>query len=109
MSGTVIDLNLQPGQRIAAGAPVITLADTSAWIVKTDNLTEMDVPAIQVGQKVKVTLDAIPGVTLNGEVTGINSRYEEKRGDITYTVTLQLLDNHPLMRWGMTAAVIFPS
>jgi hypothetical protein len=46
-------------------------------------------------------------VVLKGEVTSINDRYEEKRGDITYTVTVLLKESDPLLRWGMTAAVRF--
>jgi len=107
IAGTVIDLAVQPGQRVNAGAPVLTLADLSVWLVKTDNLTENDVAAITLGQKVEVTLDALPGVTLAGEVTKINARYETKRGDVTYTVTVQLNQTDARMRWGMTAAVRF--
>lgn len=106
-AGTVIDLDLQPGQQVSAGQPLLTLADTSQWIVRTDNLTESEVVAVQVGQQVQVTLDALPGQPLTGEVTRINARFEEKRGDITYTVTARL-DGVPAgARWGMTAAVRF--
>ena len=87
--------------------PVMTLADYSAWLVKTDNLTELEVARISLGQKVQVALDALPEMTLEGEVTHINARYEEKRGDITYTVTIRLAQTDPQMRWGMTASVTF--
>lgn len=107
LSGTVTDLAIQPGQQVAAGESVLTLADYSAWLVQTDNLTEMEVVEIAVGQKVEILLDALPEEALMGEVTDIAARYEEKRGDITYTVTLRLDQSNPLMRWGMTAAVHF--
>lgn len=106
-AGTLVDASLQAGQRLTAGQPVFTLADFSKWVVETDNLTEADVVKISLGQKVTVTLDALPEKTLEGEVTHINARYEEKRGDITYTVTVTLKQTDPLMRWGMTAAVTF--
>lgn len=107
MAGTVVDLSLKVGQKVAFGSLAVTLADYSSWLVKTDNLTETDVVNVRLGQKVEITLDALPDVTLNGEVTHINARYEEKRGDITYTVTIQLTQADPRMRWGMTAAVSF--
>jgi HlyD family secretion protein len=107
LSGAVIDLDLKAGQRVTAGAPVITLADLSSWVVKTDNLTEIEVVQIEIGQPVMVVLDALPDVPLAGEVTAINSRFEEKRGEITYTVTVALNDTDPRLRWGMTAAVEF--
>ncbi|HNT24875.1 MAG TPA: efflux RND transporter periplasmic adaptor subunit [Anaerolineales bacterium] len=107
MAGTVVDLTLQAGEWVAAAQPVITLADLSAWVVKTDNLTEIEVVGVEIGQQVKVVFDALPELTLNGEVTHINTRYEEKRGDVTYTVTVAISQPDPAMRWGMTAAVQF--
>lgn len=107
IDGTIVDLTLQPGQKIAAGEIAVMIADYSNWIVKTDNLTETEVTSITVGQKANVILDALPEKTLEGEVTYINSLFEEKRGDITYTVTILLTQTDPLMRWGMTGAVEF--
>lgn len=103
--GVVVDLSLQAGQRVSAGQPVITVADFSQWVVKTDNLTELDVVSVRVGQPVGVILDALPGEVMSGEVTHINARYEEKRGDITYTVTVKIDQPVAQIRWGMTAAV----
>jgi multidrug resistance efflux pump len=107
LAGTVVDLDLQAGQRVSAGQPVLMVADFSSWVIKTDNLTEVDVVNVQVGQKVNGVLDALPGKTLSGEVTHINRLFEEKRGDVTFTVTAVLSETDPLMRWGMTAAVQF--
>ena len=83
------------------------VADFSNWIVKTDNLTETEVTSLKTGQKADVVLDALPDKTLEGEVTYINSLFEEKRGDITYTVTILLKQTDPLLRWGMTGSVEF--
>lgn len=107
LGGAVVDLDVQSGELVTAGMPVVTIADYSAWLVKTDNLTELEVARISLGQKVQVALDALPEMTLEGEVTHINARYEEKRGDITYTVTIRLAQTDPQMRWGMTASVTF--
>lgn len=103
--GTVVDPTLQVGQRVSAGQPVFTLADFSSWMVKTDNLTEIDIAGVAVGEKVTLFFDAIPEVSLTGAVKEINMRSEEKRGDTTYTVTIQLDKGDPRLRWGMTAAV----
>jgi multidrug resistance efflux pump len=107
IDGTIIDLTLQPGQKITAGETAVVIADYTNWIVKTDNLTETEVTSIQFGKKANVTLDALPEKTFEGKVTYINSLFEEKRGDITYTVTILLTQTDPLMRWGMTGAVEF--
>lgn len=107
IDGTVAGLNIQAGEQIASGVPVLVIADLANWIMKTENLTEMEITGIKTGQKVEVVLDALPDVTLAGEVTAIDTRFEEKRGDITYTVTIQLGKDDSRMRWGMTAAVRF--
>ena len=100
-------LNIKAGEQAAPGQPVATLADLSGWVLETDNLTEIEVVKIQPGQGVSVALDALPGVALRGKVESIRSLFEEKRGDVTYTVRIGLTDNNPLIRWGMTAKVTF--
>ncbi len=107
MDGTVIDLELQPGQRVTPGEPVITLADVSQWVVVTTNLTENGVVAVEVGQPVEVRLEAVPGLVLAGDVARIGARFEENQGDITYAVTVVLEESDPALRWGMTASVQF--
>ncbi len=107
LDGTVVDLSLQAGQQVSTAAPALVIADLSSWVVETDNLTESEVVNISLGQQVEVVLDALPSRTLTGEVTHINARFEEKRGDITYSVTIRLAEADPQMRWGMTAAVHF--
>ncbi len=107
IAGTIANVNLQVGQWVTAYAPVMSVADLSKWIIKTNNLTELDVIDITVGQKVTVILDALPELVLDGEVSQINPQFEEKRGDITYTVTILLTQTDPLMHWGMTGAVEF--
>jgi multidrug resistance efflux pump len=104
--GTLSSLNLVVGQSVSAGLRVATLADFSDWVVKTDNLTEIEVVGLQVGQEVALSLDALPEVELAGKIAAIRSQYEEKRGDITYTVTIALDEVDPQAKWGMTAAVV---
>lgn len=107
MDGVVVDLDLQPGQKVAAGTPLFAIADPAGWVVKTDNLSEIQVASVAVGDEVTVSLDALPGLKLTGVVTHINGRFEEKRGETTYTVTIAVTEMDPAMRWGMTAAVYF--
>jgi HlyD family secretion protein len=105
--GVVADMQSKAGSSINAGQVAVTVADFSEWLVKTTDLTEIDVVALSEGQPVLVTLDALPDVELNGEILSIGQSYAENQGDIVYEVTLLLHDAHPAMRWGMTAAVAF--
>jgi len=105
--GVITDLKLKVGEFAASGQPVVTVADDTQWIVKTTDLTEIDVVKIKEGQPVTVTLDALPGVELKGNVFSISHNYSENQGDVVYEVTVLLTDQDPAMRWGMTAVVKF--
>ena len=107
--GVVADLHARLGGSIQTGEPAVTVADFSEWLVKTTDLTEIDVVKLTEGQAVSVTLDAIPDTVLRGEVLSIGRTYAENQGDIVYTVTILLTDSNPAMRWGMTTSVAFES
>jgi multidrug resistance efflux pump len=107
-AGTLTNVDLKVGEFAAAGSPVVTVADLSKWVVKTTDLTEIDVVNIEQGEAVTLTLDAMPDVELEGSVMSISQSFAEKQGDIVYEVTILLAESQPGMRWGMTAQVNFP-
>lgn len=106
-AGTITNMDLKVGEFAAAGSPVVTVADLSKWVVKTTDLTEIDVVNIEEGEPVTLVLDAMPDVELEGTVLSIAKNFAEKQGDIVYEVTILLAEADPLMRWGMTAQVNF--
>lgn len=106
-AGTITNLDLKVGEFAASATPAVTIADLSSWVVKTTDLTEIDVVRVKEGQPVTLTLDAMPDATLKGYVLSIAQNYAEKQGDIVYEVTVLLTDKQPAMRWGMTAQVNF--
>jgi HlyD family secretion protein len=105
--GTIVDLDIKVGEQVSPGQPVVVLVDFSQWAVETDDLTEIEVPDISIGQPVTVTPDALPDLELTGTVESIKDIYEEKRGDITYTARIILDESDPRLRWGMTVVVVF--
>jgi HlyD family secretion protein len=105
--GTLVDLGLKVGEQVSQGTPVAVLAEFAKWKVETDDLTEIEVPDIYVGQPVTVTPDAFPDLELKGTVEYISDLYEEKRGDVTYTARILLDEDDERLRWGMTVVVTF--
>jgi HlyD family secretion protein len=105
--GTVAGLKVKGGEAVTPGQVVVSVADFSSWIVKTTDLTELDVVNISEAQDVTITLDAIPDAELDGKVQSIGQNYTEKQGDVVYEVTVELTETLPNMRWGMTAVVKF--
>ena len=106
-AGTIADLKVKSGESVSPGQAAVSLADFSGWIVKTTDLTELDVVNITEGQTVTIKLDAFPDAELLGEVVSIGQNYTETQGDVVYEVTVRLTETLPNMRWGMTAVVKF--
>jgi multidrug resistance efflux pump len=110
-AGMVAELPAKEGEVVDEQSPVLTLADFSVWTVETDDLTEIDVVRVEVGQEALVTMDAMPGREFRGRVTKIAPRSETKGGDQTYTVTVELGQDalEAGLRWGMTCLVKVPA
>lgn len=107
MAGTVVGLAVNAGEQVAAGQPIGQVADLSAWIVETLDLTEIDVVSIDPAKSVLVTADALPDVTMTGTVLSVADVPRDVRGDVTYVARVSLDTIDPRLRWGMTVLVEF--
>jgi multidrug resistance efflux pump len=104
-AGTIASLNLEVGEQVAATAPVAQLADVSEWRIETDDLTEINVVYVHIGDNVSISIDALPDLELTGTVERIKPLGENKQGDITYTATIIPNKSDERLRWNMTASV----
>ena len=107
IAGTVANVLGKAGETAAPGQLAVVIADFSSWIIETENLTEIELPSVEIGQPVKVTFDALADIEFPGVVTAIRPLFEIRSGDVTYTVTIGLDTTDPRLRWGMTAVVTF--
>jgi len=103
--GAIADLAVNMGEMVGPGPRIASIADLAQWQVETDDLSEVDVVNVQPGAEASITVDALPGVTLKGQVKSIVPRSAIKRGDVTYTVKVAITDSEPRLKWGMTAFV----
>ena len=104
-AGVVTKVNVEAGETAAPGDVVVVLAGLDRLQARTIDLTELDVARVAEGQLVVVTVDALPGVELRGHVARIGLRSEDYRGDVVYPVIVELDEDAPGLRWGMTAVV----
>jgi len=104
-AGVVTKVNVEAGETAAPGDVVVVLAGLDRLQARTIDLTELDVAQVMEGQPVVVTVDALPGVELRGHVARIGLRSEDYRGDVVYPVIVELDEDAPGLRWGMTAVV----
>jgi multidrug efflux pump subunit AcrA (membrane-fusion protein) len=108
IDGTVAEIHARTGSTIQPQQNALVLADFSNWVIRTTDVTEIEVVQLAENDPVLIRLDALPEVELAGSILSISPVYAENQGDIVYEVTVQLMDTLPAMRWGMTASVRFP-
>ncbi len=103
--GTVLETNVQPGNRISAGSPVLTLANMDELQVVA-SVDETTIRQIAAGQSASISFDAFPGQTFRGEVLSVPLQGSLQGGVMVYEVpiSLQGADALPLLV-GMTANV----
>ena len=104
ISGTVIMVDVAPGETANPGQVIIVIADLSHMRIETTDLSERDIPAVQIGQKAKIIIDAL-NETFEGQVIDIDRQSETVGGDVTYKVTIELDQQPAGLRWGMSAEV----
>lgn len=106
--GTVTDWLVRENEFVTAGTPVIVIADLSRLRVETTDLDEWDTAKIQVGQKARIAVNAFSDKVLTGRVVAIALQSTVlPSGDVSYTVIVDLDQQDPEVRWGMTAKVEF--
>lgn len=113
MNGEVIQVNGSVGETIKADS---TSSDSSLIRILSDtNFTtevyveEIDIAKVEKGQKVKITLDAIENIELEGSVTFISAiATTDNNGVVTYLVEIDITDTQDTpIREGMTTYVDF--
>jgi len=104
-TGTIGEIRVKEGEIVNAEVPLLTLGDLDHLRVETTDLNEIDTPLVRVGQEVKITFDALPERAMQGRVTRIAPMASLGEGGTNYTVIMELEEQDPDLRWGMTAFV----
>ena len=113
VSGVVIRKNIEPGETVAPGIPVLTIGDLeNPWIkvyVKEDKLG-----LVKLGQKARITVDSYPGRAYEGTVTFIspeaeftpkNVQTKEERVKLVFGVKVSVRNVDDELKPGMPADV----
>ena len=102
-ASTVTDIQVLPGDQVTAGRAAFRVDDLSNLYVDL-LVSEIDIPQVQLGQPVSVTLDAAPDVIYPGEVSEIGQVGQaNSQGIVNFSVTVHLLNPDAAVRPGMTA------
>lgn len=106
-NGVVADVAVEIGEQVTAEARAVSVVNTSAWIIETTDITELEVVNLAVGQNVTFTADALSDVIMHGVVTEISQASFVQGGDVIFTVRIAANDVDPRVKWGMTVEVTF--
>lgn len=105
--GVVAEVAVKAGEQVSPETRIVSVADTSAWVIETTDVTELEVVKLSVGQNVTFTADALDDVTMKGVVTEISGSSVLQSGDVIYTVRIAVDKVDPRVKWGMTVEVTF--
>jgi HlyD family secretion protein len=110
-SGVVLERHIEPGEFVAAGAPIVTAADTSrVWLRAYVNQT--DLGRIKLGQTVDVRTDTFPDKVYSGRLTFISDEAEftpktvqtaKERVTLVFRIKVELDNNSGELKPGMAA------
>lgn len=96
---------IRVGDEPWGGATLVTLPDLSTMQVKTW-VNEVDVDKTEVGQRVNIRLDALPGPVFHGKITSVASLGREKEGDKNvkvFDIQVEIEERDERLKPGMTA------
>ncbi len=91
-----------PGFTNTAGTVILEIADLTEMWVRVD-VGEEEIPAVKVGQKARVTVDALPARVFDADVREMALQGERSGSDVTrFSVRLKLNEPDAALRPGMS-------
>ena len=117
IDGVVSALNVEEGEIVITGTmnnpgtQILVVSDLTRMLVRAD-VDETDIPNMSLGQKAKITVDALPDTSFVGTVTEIGSTAKRDasvaavaEGQTNFEVEVVFDAHVPAVRPGMTADV----
>lgn len=111
LGGVVLSENVEPGEFVAAGTPVVTIGELDpVWLRAYIN--ETDLGRVKLGQTARVTTDTYPGKGYQGTVTFIaqdaeftpkNVQTDKERVKLVYRIKITLANPEQELKPGMPA------
>ncbi len=111
ISGVVLSKNVESGEYIVAGTPVVTVGDLeNVWV--RAYIDETDLGRVKLGQEARVTTDTYPGKVYEGRINFISSeaeftpkqvQTEKERVKLVYRVKIAITNLKMELKPGMPA------
>lgn len=111
LSGVVLSENVESGEYVAAGTPVVTVGDLEhVWLRAYIN--ETDLGRVKLGQRVRLTTDTYPAKVYEGRLSFIAAQAEftpknvqtmQERVKLVYRIKVDIPNPHMELKPGMPA------
>jgi HlyD family secretion protein len=111
LTGIVLSKNIEPGEYVAPGTPVVTVGDlVNVWL--RAYIDEADLGRVKFGQKARVTTDTYPGRVYPGTVSFISQEAEftpknvqtaKERVKLVYRIKIDIQNPKMELKAGMPA------
>ena len=111
LAGVVLSKNVEPGEFVAAGTPIVTVGDLeNVWLRAYIN--ETDLGRVKVGQRVRVATDTYPDKRYEGRVSFIAAQAEftpksvqteKERVKLVYRIKVDIRNPNMELKPGMPA------
>ncbi len=111
LSGIVLSKNIEPGEYVAQGTPIVTVGDlANVWL--RAYIDETDLGRVKVGQKVRITTDTYPGKVYEGRISFLASQAEftpknvqtpKERVKLVYRIKVEIANPKMELKPGMPA------
>jgi HlyD family secretion protein len=111
LTGIVLSKNIEPGEYVAPGTPVVTVGDlVNVWL--RAYIDEADLGRVKVGQKARVTTDTYPGRVYPGTISFISAEAEftpknvqtaKQRVKLVYRIKIDIQNPKMELKAGMPA------
>jgi HlyD family secretion protein len=89
IDGLISQVNVEEGDTVKPQQAIFEVVSLSVMEVE-GIVDEVDVLSVQVGVRAEVTLDALPGETLEGRVTEIAPSAQNQQGVVSYPIRIQV-------------------
>ncbi len=101
--GVIAEISVEKSDSVSTGTSIATLI-TKQRIAEI-TLNEVDVAKVKIGQKATLTFDALPELTLTGEVSEIDTVGTVSQGVVSYAVKITLDTQNEQVKPGMSVSV----
>jgi HlyD family secretion protein len=111
LSGTVLSDNIEPGEYVSPGTPVLTLGNLTLLYLRA-YINETDLGRIKLGQRVRISTDTFPNKTYEGKISFIASQAEftpknvqtqKERVKLVYRIKVDVANPNLELKPGMPA------